>query len=446
MKLSPTLCLANFLFLFATSVTAFAQSPTEEQTRNWHQWRGPFATGEAVNANPPLEWSETKNVRWKKEIEGLGNSTPIIWGDKLFLTTAIDTGKADPALPKPEDQPPRKFGITFPNTYFQFVVICLDRNTGDELWRKVATEQIPNEGHHGDNSFATPSPTTDGEKLFCWFGSQGLFCFDLDGDKLWEKNFGKVSTRLSFGEGSSPVVHGDRLIVNRDNEGQSYVLCLDAKTGDELWRQNRNELSSWATPLIVEAAGKTQVILNATNRVRSYDLANGDLIWEGGGQVSNVTPCPVTDGKYVYCMSGYRGSSAMAIPLDSTGDVTGSDDIVWTLGQGTPYVPSPLLVDGTLYFNQSNNAILTKVDADTGNVLLERTRLPDVRGLYSSPVAAAGRIYITGRDGETIVLDQQAKFEVLATNRLNDRIDASAAIVDDAIYLRGKTTVYCIGE
>lgn len=443
---SQTSCLLSLLFVVLWTGVIAAQHPTEEQKQNWHQWRGPFGTGAAVNAEPPLHWSPTENIRWEKEIPGLGNSTPIIWGEKLFLTSAIDTGKADASLPKPEDQPERPFGITFPNTEYEFVVICLDRNTGDELWRKVATRAIPNEGHHGDNSFASSSPTTDGERLYCWFGSQGLYCYDLNGEKLWEKNFGPVTTRLSFGEGSSPVVHGDRLILNRDNDGQSYILCLNTKTGDEIWRQNRDEMSDWATPLIVEAAGKTQVVTNASNRVRSYDLADGSLVWECGGQVSNVTPCPVTDGENVYCMSGYRGSSAMAIPLDSQGDITGSNKIIWTLDQGTPYVPSPLLIDGLLFFNQSNNGILTCVDAKSGEVLMPRQRVLDSRGQYASPVAANGKVYITGRDGETVVIEQAPELKILAKNSLDDSIDASPAIVGDAIYLRSKSRLYCIAE
>lgn len=430
--------------LFAES--AGAQDFPTEKSQYWHQWRGPLATGVSPTAEPPLEWNAEKNIQWKMPIEGEGNAAPIIWGEKVFLLTAIDTGKVDPDRPKPEDQPKRPFGIKFPNTFHQYVVLCLDRNTGKELWRKTAAEKVPHEGHHGDNTFASCSPTTDGRRLYAWFGSAGLFCYDMDGDLLWKRDLGPVSTRLSFGEGSSPVLHGNRLVINRDHEGQSYVIVLDAETGDTIWKKNRDEQSAWATPLVVEAAGKTQVITSASNRVRSYNLENGDLIWECGGQVGNVTPCPVAADGRVYCMSGYRGSAAIAIPLDAEGDITDSKEVIWSLERGTPYVPSPVLADGVLYFNQSNNAILSAVDAKTGEIVIKRTRMDEIRNIYASPVSAAGRVYFVGRDGTTLVIDQAREYKVLAVNKLGEDVDASPALAGNQLFLRGKKHLYCIAE
>lgn len=437
-------CLA--LALVLGTLTATAQDFEAAKDKNWHQWRGPEANGVSRTATPPLEWDAEKNIQWKVPIDGQGTSSPIVWGDKVFLLTAINTGKVDPSLPKPEDQPKRQFGITFPNTSFEFVVLCLDRNTGKELWKKTAIEKVPHEGHHGDNNFASYSPTTDGKKLYAWFGSAGLYCYDLDGELLWSRDLGPVSTRLSFGEDSSPVVHGNRIVINRDNEGQSHVICLDAENGETVWKKDRNESSSWATPLIVEAAGKTQVIVNASNRVRSYDLADGSIIWECGGQVGNVTPSPVTMDSTVICMSGYRGSAAFAIPLDSTGDITDKKETLWSLSQGTPYVPSPVLYDGLLFFNQSNNGILTGVDAKTGEVAIERTRMEGVPNIYASPVGAADRVYFVGRNGTTLVIAKDREYKVLAVNRLGEDMDASPALVGNQIFLRGKRHLYCIGE
>ncbi|MCG8649479.1 MAG: PQQ-like beta-propeller repeat protein, partial [Pirellulales bacterium] len=268
-------------------------SEQKPQQLYWHHWRGPNATGVAPRGNPPLTWSEQENIAWKVPIDGHGSSTPIIWGDKLFLLTAIDSQKVDPRLPPPEEQPERMFGIKFPNTEYQYVVICLDRTTGKQLWRKVAAQRVPNEGHHGDNSFASASPTTDGERLYVWFGCAGLFCYDLEGQLLWSRNFGDVQTRLSFGEAASPVVHGDKVIVSRDNELQSYLVVVDAKTGKTLWRVDRDEPSGWSTPLVAAHDGREQLVTNGKNRVRSYDLDSGELLWECGGQASNVTPSPV---------------------------------------------------------------------------------------------------------------------------------------------------------
>lgn len=416
----------------------------EMKSHNWHQWRGPDASGVAIDAEPPVEWSEETGIQWKVDIEGLGNSTPIIWGDRVFVLTAIDTGRVQPGLTPPSEQPKRKFGITYPNTFYQYVVLCLDRRTGDELWRRVAAERVPEEGHHGDNSFATASPTTDGERLYVCFGSAGLYCYDLDGNLLWDWNPGSVKTRLSFGEGSSPVVYGDRLIFVRDQEEQSFIVALNAKTGKDVWRRDRDEPSGWSTPLVIERAGRTQVITNGKVRVRSYDLDDGELIWECGGQVSNVTPSPVADDNTVFCMSGYRGSALYALPLDQSGDLTDSAAITWKKTRGTPYVPSPLLYGGRLYFNRSNSSAMTCLDAATGEEALEPVRLPGIRGLYASPVAAAGRVYFVGRRGTTLVLEHGTEFNVLAQNSLDDHFDASPAIVGDQLFLRGKSTLYCV--
>ena len=422
-----TRCFLQFICLLPLiSATAVADDFAAERAANWHQWRGPEASGVAPRGNPPIEWSESKNVKWKAEIPGYGKSTPIIWGNRVFVTTAIDTGMIVEGKAKPEDQPDRPFGIKYPNTLFRFVVLCLDRDSGKVLWERTAALELPNEGHHGDNSHATASPTTDGRFLYVSFGSRGLYCYDLAGELRWKRQLPTVETRLSFGEGSSPVISGDVLILNRDNETDSQLLALDARTGDIRWQTQRDETSAWSTPLVVEHSGRTQVITNASKRVRSYDLATGQLIWECGGQVSNVTPSPVRFGDQIICMSGYKGSIAMALPLAVAGDITGSDQISWRYERDTPYVPSPLLDGERLYFTKSNSAILTCLDVRTGKPRLEAVRLPGLSNIYASPVAASGRLYLTGRDGTTLVLQQADSLEVLATNKLDDFIDASA--------------------
>ena len=434
------------LMIAACSGGAVAGDFETLKSSNWHQWRGPDANGVSLTANPPVTWSEQDNVHWKIPIDGLGNSTPIVWESKVFLLTAVDTGKVDPSLTPPDEQPKRPFGITYPNTAYQYVVLCLDREAGVELWRRVAAEQTPVEGHHGDNSFASASPTTDGKYLYAWFGSAGLFCFDLDGNLVWERNLGNVRTRRSFGEAASPVIHGNRLLVVRDQEEQSYIAAFDSRTGKTVWRIDRDEPSAWATPLVVERGGITQVITNGKNRVRSYDLQDGSLIWECGGQVSNVTPSPVATPETVLCMSGYRGSALAALPLNATGDLTGTSKIKWTLSRGTPYVPSPLLYDGLLYFNQSNNAILSCHEVESGNLVIDRTRLPAVSRLYASPVGADGRIYIADRDGTTLVIERGRELKVIATNRLDGGVDASPAVAGNQLFLRTKSNLYCLAQ
>ncbi len=433
--------LSTCLLLIAMPMPAFGESFAD----NWHQWRGPDATGVSTTADPPVEWSEDENVKWKVAIEGQGTSTPIIWGDKVFVLTAINTGVKDPSIPDPEDQPKTNFfDIKQPNAQHAFVVLCLDRNTGKEIWRQTATTKIPHQGAHNDNDFAPASPTTDGKHLYCWFGSAGLFCFDLQGNEIWEKDLGEVKVGSSLGEGCSPVLHNGKLVIVRDHAGQSTIEVLDAKTGNELWKRKRDEGNAWATPRIIQHSGKTQVITAASGFVRSYDLDNGDIIWQCSGLTGNAIPCPVVEGDYVICMSGYQGYSAMAIPLTETGDISDSDKILWKKERGTPYIPSPLLYEGLLYYNQSNQSILTCLDSKTGEVVFGPERVGELSNIYASPVGAGGRVYLTGRNGNTLVLQRGPDYQVTALNKLDERFDASPAIAGNQLFLRGAKHLYCI--
>jgi len=429
------------LILLLSPSFSLGGSPEE----NWHQWRGPEATGVSRTANPPVEWSDDRNIKWKVAIDGRGTSTPIVWNDKVFLLTAVDTGVKDPAISDPKDQPKTNFfDIKRPNTEHAFVVLCLDRDSGRELWRRTPTTRIPHEGAHNDNDFASASPTTDGRHLYCWFGSAGLYCYDLDGNMIWERDLGEARVGSSLGEGCSPVLHDGRLVIVRDHAGQSSIEVLNAKTGDNLWQRKRDEANAWATPKVIRHSGRTQIITAASGAVRSYDLNSGEIIWQCSGLTGNVTPCPVVEGDVVYCMSGYEGHALLALPLSARGDISRSDKIIWSRDRGTPYVPSPLLYDGMLYFNQSNNAILSCLDSTNGDTILERTRLPGLSNIYASPVGAAGRVYITGRSGTTLVIRQSSELDVLATNKLDDTINASPALAGSQIFLRGRRYLYCI--
>jgi outer membrane protein assembly factor BamB len=418
---------------------------SDDLLNNWHQWRGPEATGVSRTANPPLTWGEKENIKWKVAIDGRGTSTPIIWGDQVFLLTAVKTGVKDLSIPDPIDQPKTNFfDIKRPNAKHEYVVLCLDRNTGEKIWSKVAATKIPHEGAHNDNDFASASPVTDGNYLYCWFGSAGLFCFNLDGEQIWKRDLGEVRIGSSLGEGCSPVLHKGHLIVLRDHAGQSTIEVLNAKTGRTLWKQQREEKNAWATPLVVERNGATQVITAASNFVRSYDLDSGEIIWQCSGLTGNVIPCPVVDGDHVICMSGYQGYSAIALPLAETGDITGSEKIRWKKERGTPYIPSPLLYEGLLFYNKSNQPILTCLDSKTGEVLFGPERVSPLSNIYASPVGAGGRVYLTGRNGKTMVLERSPKFKVLATNQLNERFDASPALAGRQLFLRGAKYLYCI--
>mgnify|MGYP003724085863 FL=1 len=434
------------LGLTLTTVAADIDSFDKTKADNWHHWRGPDANGVSTTAKPPVQWSPTNNIQWKIPIEGNGSSTPIIWDNKLFLLTVLNTGEVDPTLPRPEDQPKRMFGITHPNSSYEFIVLCLDRHTGKVLWRQTATKLIPHEGAHRDNNFASASPTTDGERLYCWFGSAGLFCYDLDGNKLWERNLGKIKMGASLGEGCPPVIHEGKLVIVRDNSRQSSIEVLNAKNGKSLWKVDRHEDNAWATPAIVAHSGKTQVITTASGKVRSYDLNSGKVIWKCAGLTGNAIPCPVVEGDTVYCMTGYKGYSLMAIPLNAKGDITGSDKILWTKRRGTPYVPSPILYDGLLYFTQSNQALLSCVNAKSGKTYIDRTRLKGLTNIYASPVGADGRIYLNDRSGVTLVLKRSRELKVIAKNELGEQIVSSSALAGNQLFIRGRRFLYCISE
>ena len=418
--------------------------------KNWHQWRGPEASGVAPYGDPPTEWSENKNVRWKIAIPGQGHATPIVWGDTVFVTSAIETDKQIELAPleEPQRRRGRRGGrSSAPSTVHKFVIFAINRSDGSIRWQQTAREEVPHEGTHQTGSWAANSPVTDGEHVYAYFGSRGLYCYDMGGNLQWEKDLGDMSTRRSFGEGSSPTLYGNAIIINWDHEGDSFIVALNKRTGEELWKVDRDESTSWATPIVVEHNGNHQVIVNATHRTRSYDLATGKVLWECGGMTANTIPSPVTANGIVYVTSGFRGNALQAIRLDDAeGDITGAAAIVWEYGRDTPYVPSPLLYDDTLYFLKHNRGVLSAFNASTGEAYYGPERLEGVSDVYASPVGAGGRIYIADRDGVTLVIKHGSTLEVLAENVLNDGFNASPVIVGKEIFLRGNKSLYCIAS
>lgn len=442
--------------LLAASGAAEPGPDPDPAHRYWPQWRGPAADGVAPHADPPVSWSETENVRWKVEIRGRGHASPVVWGDRVFVVTAVESRSVETAsIREPDPEPekgaegsPRRRGFFRPVTpegALDFVVMALDRATGEVVWERTARTAVPHEGTHTDGTWASASPVTDGRRVWASFGSQGIYCYTFDGKKVWERDLGDMHTRNGFGEGSSPALYGDSLVINWDHEGDSFIVALDAGTGEERWRRSRDEITSWATPVVVEVGGRPQVVVNATGKVRAYDLTRGELLWETGGMTVNTIPSPVHGDGLVYVTSGFRGNVLKAIRLAAAkGDVTGTEAVAWTWDRDTPYVPSPLLYDGLLYILKHNRGILTAFDAASGEVHYGPERLPELQGVYASPVGAAGRVYVVGRDGTTVVLEHGPKLEVLAVNRLDDGFEASPAVVDDEIFLRGRRHLYAL--
>lgn len=458
MNVRSLLCFLGLILV----VPAATAAQSDVYKRNWPEWRGPDRNGIAVDRNPPLEWSENKNVKWKVAIPGRGHATPIIWENKVFVLTAVPTGQPaaqsnEPARLQASQNDERRPGEGGPRgrrggfggrggpvQEHAFTVLCLDRNTGKVLWEKVARKETPHQSVQPSNSFSSGSPVTDGEHLYVSFGSQGLYCYDMNGNLVWEKDLGKVN--VTFGEGSSPALAGNILLVLQDNNADSYLYALDKKTGREIWKKRRDEGSGWTTPFVLEHGGKNQVIVNGSRAVRSYNLSDGELLWECSGLGSNPVPMIVADQNAVYAMSGHREPAAMAIKLGRTGNLTGTEAVLWKIDRGTPYVPSPLLYNGLLFFCQRTEAMVTCLDPATGKPHYMQERLNGVSGVYASPVGVNNRIYLPGQNGLTVVLENSPELKIVAQNKLDDGFDASPAMVGKELFLRGRTHLYCITE
>lgn len=415
--------------LVLLAILAFSGSVFSEQAQ-WPALRGPNHNGLVHQGSPPIEWSEKENIRWKTAIPGAGHASPVLWGDHLYVQTAVKV---------PID------GF-FGDPKYQFRLLAIHRNSGEIAWEKTVREALPFEdSHHGTATFASNTGITDGEHLYAYFGSQGLYCFDFLGNLKWKRDFGDMTTRNSFGEGSSPAIQGTTLVVNWDHEGDSFIVALDTRSGEEIWRRERDEPTSWSTPLIVEFDEKHQVIVSASRKTRSYDLETGDLIWECSGLGTNVILTPLYRDGVVFVASGHRSPAMQAIQLaKAKGDISGSDAVLWTIDQNTPYVSSPLLYGDRLFLTKNRNAILSCYNPSTGEIMYGPERLAGMGPIYSSLVGVDNRIYISDLDGSTLVIKNSSKLEVLATNVLDDGTAASLIIAGDVIFLRGHQHLYCI--
>ncbi|MEQ8765187.1 MAG: PQQ-binding-like beta-propeller repeat protein [Planctomycetota bacterium] len=432
-----------WLALAFLSISPFQEAP-QALSSSWAHWRGPLGNGSAPGADPPLVWSESENVRWKTALPGRGHSTPIVWENRVFVTAAVPVG---PKLkPLPETAPGAHDNLRVTSEQ-EFVVLALDLETGEILWRTAVHRDLPHEGGHKTSTFASSSPCTDGERVYALFGSYGLYALDHSGTLIWKRDLGRMQTKHGHGEGSSPALHGETLIVNWDHEGPSFLVAIDTKTGKDRWRVERDEVTSWASPVIAMHEGKAQVIVSGTKRVRAYDLETGAVIWECSGLSHNVVASPVAADGVVIAASSYEKQALIAIDLKGArGDLTGTKHVLWQRNNRTPYVPSPLLHQGKLWFLNHYQGVMTRVDARTGDEQPGSFRLPGMTEIYASPVAAQDRIYVSDRFGVTLVLADENSPRVLSRNVLDDRFSTSAALVGDVLLLRGEEYLYCLGE
>ena len=430
------------LFLFVEpGVGALARAGA-----NWPAWRGPEGSGVSTEKNLPVEWAADKNILWKTPIDGRGHSSPVVWGKRIFLTPAVE----GPVVPGAKAMThmfdgkewahPESVGADRKHT---FKVVALDRETGKVLWDRVAWEGTPYDNRHRKSSYAASTPATDGDRVYAFFGTEGLFAYDMNGKLAWKVDLGKLGTG-GMGTGTSLVVHRNVVIVQADEEDgkNSFIVGLDSKTGKEVWKTARKVQASWTTPLLVDTGKRTELITVGNEMVVAYDPATGKELWRSSGVDSNAIPSPVASREMVYVSAGSPRKTAFAIRLGASGDVT--NNIVWKYSKGTAYVPSPIYYDGYLYLT-TDRGILTCIDALTGEVKYEGGRPPVPATFTASPVAFDGKILMTSEDGDTFVVKAGPKHEVLRTNNIGEPVYASPAIADGRIFIRGEKHLFAIG-
>lgn len=436
------------------SIVVFALWVTSEFVNaqsQWSQFRGPGARGVVEGTHVPDRWSETENVAWKRDIPGRGWSSPVVWNDHVFLTTVVNSGTTEEA----------KKGLYFggnrpaPDSIHRWLVICLDLKSGETRWERQVHEGKPQSAIHVKSSFASETPVTDGERVYCCFGSVGIFCFDLEGNQLWKHDLDPLPTRYGWGNAASPVLHQGKLYYCNDNDQESYLLALDAKSGKELWRTPRDEKSNWATPFVWENELRTEIVTPGSGAVRSYDL-DGKLLWSFKGMSSITIATPYAANGLLVVTSGYVGDKVRPIyaikpgasaDISLQGDATTNEFIVWSLPQAAPYNPSTLVSNDRM-FVLYDRGLVACYNAKTGAEFFSQKRLPNGRAFTSSPWAMDGKVFCINEDGVTYVLKDSNQFEVLHTNRLaeDDMGMASPAIVGDRLLIRTAARIYCIKQ
>jgi outer membrane protein assembly factor BamB len=436
------------------ALLALLHAPVSGGDDAWPGWRGTDGSGVASGA-PPTEWSEQKNVRWKTALPGKGLSCPVVWGGQVFVSTAIGTGKkAEPAPAEGGEVGGERGGGRggrggrgAPIEEQDFVVLALDRKSGAVQWQKKLATAMPHQGTHPDGSYASPTPVTDGKSLFVSFGSFGIHALSLKGEELWSVDLGDMNIDNGFGEGSSPVLFGDTLILTWDHEGDSFLVALDKASGKERWRTARERGTNWATPLLIDVAGAKQLVV-AGGLTVAYDPATGKELWRQGeaGRSSPIASPVRIEELVIYASGGRGGGEARALVAQEAKEGESAEPLLWKSKVDGPHVPSPLAWDGKVYLLKQDSGMLSVLDPTSGEVVYGPERLKGVADVYASLVAAGGHLYVAGRDGSVEVLSAWPKVESLAVNRLEDGFDSSPAIAGDELFLRGKANLYCIAK
>jgi len=429
--------------------TDHPQAPGQPSDQ-WPQFRGPGSSGVSNDVGLPDAWSATQNVVWKTEIPGRGWSSPVVWGDRVFVTSAIQV----------EGEPEKaKKGLYIggnrydPGKKQRWIVCCLDWNTGKILWERTAAEKVPKHGHHLKNSFASETPVTDGERIYAYFGCLGLFCYDFAGKLLWSRSWGDFATQSNWGTAASPAIHGDRIYVVNDNQEASFLAAVDKRSGEQIWKISRDEKSNWSTPLVWQNEKRTEIVTPGTHRLRSYDL-DGKLLWELGGLSSITIPTPLAAHGLLYVSSGFvldRKRPLLAIRPGASGDIslkpeeTANKSVAWCQKLAAPYNPSPI-VYGDCAYVLYDWGFLACYDARTGKEVYGKTRIdPKAKSFSASPWAYEGKIFCLSEDGDTFVVQAGPKLKLLRINRLGELCMATPAIAHRGLILRTESQLLRIG-
>ena len=455
-------------------------SPPASASDNWPAFRGSAGSGVATGT-PPIEFGQEQNLRWKVPVPGKGNSSPIVWGERVYLTTAVGTGNKDESAPAEaeteraeedagERERPRgegrpqgrrggdsgrgrggRRGAPQPLEEQDFLVIAFDRGSGEVAWESKVNTAMPHQGTHPDGTYASATLVTDGERIYASFGSFGIYALSLEGDVLWQTDLGDLDIMRSFGEGSSPVLHGEVLIHNWDHEGDSFLVALDKTSGEERWRTVRSGGTSWSTPVIVQVDGRDQLVIAGSPTI-GYDPNTGAILWthgdepngRGGGLIASPA---VVDELVIFPGGGRTGElSGLVVPAVTEDDGEPEGLVLWTERGLAPHVPSLLAYERMVYALKQNSGILAVIDATTGESKYGPERLSAVSDVYASPIAAGGRVYIAGRDGTVEVLSAWPQIATLAVNTLDERVDATPAVAGNELYLRSYEHLYCFAE
>jgi outer membrane protein assembly factor BamB len=383
----------------------------------WPRWRGPSGQGVVADPGYPDTWSDSINVRWKSPVPGTGHSSPIVWGDQIFLTTSRDRGR-------------------------QLSILSFERSTGALLWETDVPEG-PRERHHGKNTPASATPTTDGERVYASFGSRGLAAVDFEGNLVWHRDLGQIENY--HGPAGSPLLYRDSVIIYQDQNDGAFVVALDARTGETRWQTARSARVGWGTPIAITAGDHDELIVSSQGQVQSYDPETGDELWSCDGNLREVIPTPVVAHGLVYCASG-RAGPTLAIKPGGSGDVTATH-VEWKTTRGSPFVPSPVVHGDYLYQLNDMSGIVTCLNARTGEtVWQERLGRPSREGISASPVVVGDKLFVTNDDGQTFVLKTGPEFELLHTNDIGERTLASPALVDGTWYIRTTRELIAIGQ